>query len=244
MNTYSPFLLIFLLLNCILTTFAKSYDYSSNMYEEEGRILIKSQIFYSHLLNKTPELPTKAASMKNVILAENLPLLSAGFGLNGAAALFFSDNFATELSIGFLGYKIQADALNNIHQNFKSQNFSLKDQTQDSNLYWFHLPINLALQFHVAPFGAFRPYIGLGYHYDFNLTLCDYVKFSNLHGVSVQIGADIVSKDDSILGLDLKWHPMNSSQVEYMPSLVGNSNTKAEFKLPSLIFGLTLGYNF
>lgn len=109
-----------------------------------------------------------------------------------------------------------------------------------------HLPPVLSLQYHFAPQGLFRPYLGLGV----NLTLISDVKLTvpgvgaldlegSSVGVSGQAGFDVKLADRLFLNADLKRVTLRSDVM-----LAAGGQKVSVVKVDPWLIGVGLGYRF
>ncbi|UDF37063.1 UNVERIFIED_ORG: outer membrane beta-barrel protein [Shinella sp. XGS7] len=109
-----------------------------------------------------------------------------------------------------------------------------------------HLPPTLTLQYHFAPTGTFRPYVGAGINY----THFSSVRFEpavvaaldpsikkNSYGLALQAGADIELSKNLYLNVDIKKVKIDTD--------VSSKGTKVgTFKVDPVLFGVGLGMRF
>ena len=68
----------------------------------------------------------------------------------------------------------------------------------------YYVPAAATVQYHIAPFGAIRPYVGGGYSGSFMFSRSKAIKVDHGHGAVIQAGIDFVSKDDTMFTFDIK----------------------------------------
>ncbi len=132
---------------------------------------------------------------------------------------FLSDHWALDLGVGTTKHDVKF---------FNTNSGSLRI-----------LPVNLLLQYHFAPNGGIRPYIGAGgnytHFYDINVTgnLADVDR--NVFGPVAQVGLDIPLGKTLLLNLDVKkiWLDTDVSGV-----------VNGNLKLDPWVYGAGLGFRF
>jgi outer membrane protein len=103
-----------------------------------------------------------------------------------------------------------------------------------------HLPPTLTVQYHFAPTGSVRPYVGAGINYtrfsSVNLPAGVDIERSSW-GPALQVGVDIPLSRNLSLNVDLK--------KVYIRTDVSNAGAKiGTFKVDPLLFGVGLGWRF
>lgn len=173
---------------------AAASEYKNDYYEDEGDLLFKIRGFYLNTSAKLTKLPASVSgSPKPKSFAQN------GYGADTAITYFFTKNIATELSLGFDMIKVKSSALK-----AAANSFGNGQGNPGKNNEIYHIPASATIQYHVAPFGAIRPYIGGGYHGAFMHTRSKAIKVKSGHGAVLQAGIDFVSKDDTIFTFDVR----------------------------------------
>lgn len=181
-------------------TLAENNDYEANYYEDEGRLLFKV---------KAQWLPNLSSAAKGLRAPDKADahnagkLLSSGIGLESSTAIFFNDNIAAELSLGIAGIQVNLPHISAIHNNYNATSAQDLVLSKKGN-YIYLIPVSITGQFHIAPFGAIRPYVGAGYHGAYIFTPSKYLKVGNGHGPVLQLGVDLVARDDTLITLDVK----------------------------------------
>lgn len=108
-----------------------------------------------------------------------------------------------------------------------------------------HLPPTLSLQYHFAPTGTIRPYVGLGVNYT-NISSVHWesavssLKLNldrNSYGLSAQIGADIEVSKNLYLNIDVK-------KVQIGTTVSSNGTDIGKFKVDPVLVGVGLGMRF
>ena len=184
-------------------------DYDSSYYEDEGRLLFKVRGAGVITQGKQKKLPPPTVSNPTSVGG----LVSNGFGADTATAIFFNDNIAVELSLGFYLLRNKAITVTNVASNYGSTNAPGKRK----DIYM--IPLSVAPQFHIAPFGAIRPYIGGGVTGAYIFTRSKEFKVKNSWGVFAQAGIDFVAKDDTLITLDVRQYYLKT-KVNYKASFI------------------------
>ncbi len=192
--------------------FAASGDYYANYYEDEGDLLFKVRGFYLSTSSKPKGFPASVSSKE-----KPGSLVQHGYGVDTATTYFFTDNIAAELSLGIGMMKVKGSAL--------SKAAALGDGTGvgGKNNQIIIVPAAGTIQYHVAPFGAIRPYVGGGIHGTYMHTRSKAIKVSTGYGPVVQLGIDFISKDDTLFTFDVRQYFLKSN-VTFRKSLLGPNN--------------------
>ena len=184
----------------LLTSTVFANDYDANYYEDEGALLFKIRGFYINSTAKPKNLPTSATNAeKPGSLIEN------GYGFDTATTFFFTDNIAAELSLGLSLLKTKNSALKKASTAFGDGTGNVGKKNDI-----FFVPLAATLQYHVAPFGAVRPYVGGGYHGAYMYTRSKAIKVAPGHGAVLQAGIDFIAKDDTLFTLDVRQYFLKS----------------------------------
>lgn len=235
---------IALFVSCVsISSFAKSMyddvdsapDYDSvPYYENEGSLVFKARLGGIFSSAKQKGLPTPTAS-KPVAVGE---VAKNGYGGDISTTIFFNNYLATEFSLGFNVLRTKYTSLASVAHNYGVDNVKL-----GKNKPIYMIPATVTGQFHIAPYGGIRPYIGLGYHGSYMLTQATGLKIRNGHGAVGQIGIDFYAKDDTLINIDVRQFFLNP-KLEYKPNLVGNKTVTSKVKLNPLIVSVGIGFNF
>ncbi|WP_341787314.1 OmpW family outer membrane protein [Rickettsia endosymbiont of Cantharis rufa] len=235
---------IALLVSCVsISSFAKRMyddidpapDYDSTpYYENEGSLVFKVRLGGVFSDAKQKGLPTPTAPQPVTVgsIAKN------GYGGDASTTIFFNNYLATELSLGFNALRTKYTSLASVAHNYGIDNVKL-----GKNKPIYMIPATITGQFHIAPYGGIRPYIGVGYHGSYMLTQATGLKIRNGHGAVGQIGIDFYAKDDTLVNIDVRQFFLNP-KLEYKPNLVGNKTVTSKVKLNPLIVSVGIGFNF
>lgn len=236
---------VILFVSCIsINSFAKSMEADVNAvpeynyddipyYENEGSLLVKMRLngVFAHAKQKNLPAPT---------VPQPLPIgefVKNGYGGDISTTIFFNNYFATELSLGFNVLRTKNSVLSNVSYNYGV------GATPGKSKPLYMIPATITGQFHMAPFGGIRPYVGLGYHGSYMITQSSGIKIRNGNGFVGQIGLDFYAKDDTVINLDIKQYYLNP-KIVYKPSLVGNQNITSRTKLNPLVVSIGIGFSF
>lgn len=238
MKTLNALAIICLSASAATSTFAssssaKNNDYDSNYYKEEGSILFKFKGAAIAAKGKLKGLPKSNAARPTNVPA----LVSNGYGVDGSASVFLAPNIAAEFDLGLYGYKTSASALNAI-----SANYGNNSSNKKKNVY--AIPMALLFQYHIAPYGAIRPYVGAGYQYTYMLSKAAQFTIENGHGYALQAGVDFAMTDDTVISLDVKRYQL-TPKVKFKKSFLGTStDMSAKAKINPVIISLGMGWKF
>lgn len=211
-------------------------DYDSAYYENEGRIMFK--IRGAGILSnaKQKKLPAPTSIRGKASPQGNSSFITNGYGIETAAVIFFGDNLGAELSTGINMYKTSATAVGQVGHNYSNTAV----QGKRKNIYG--IPLNFTLQWHFAPFGAIRPYVGGGYNGTYFIAKAKEYKIKSTTGPIIQAGVDFVMTDDTVLSLDVK-KVFISPRVTYKASFV-RSAISSKVPINPLIISAGIGWKF
>lgn len=209
-----------------------SNDYNSGAYADEGKILVKFRGFFASTKGSHKNLPATTSGS-----TPSVNLLTNGYGLENANTVFFTDHLATELSLGITAYNVSRSSLAKI-----ADNYSNTSNSNAKKRLLIGLPLSLTMQFHVAPFGAIRPYIGGGYSWTYFFSKAAEFKVKSGHGLVFQAGVDITMTDDSLINLDVRKYSL-APKITYKSGFLGG-NTPVSSKLQINPWTISLGVGF
>lgn len=209
-------------------------DYDSNYYESEGAILMKLRGMGIAAKSKPKKYPPATNSPK---VKEGNYIVN-GIGLQGATSIFFTDHFGAELNLGAMLLRTSSGALKAAQANYGNISTTRKRKNVVA------IPLDILGQYHLAPYGALRPYVGAGYNYTYFYTQSRQVKVATSHGFVVQAGLDFVLTDDSMINVDVKRYQMQP-KVTYKQALLGNGRTKSgKAKIDPIVVSVGMGWKF
>ena len=209
-------------------------DYDSNYYQEEGSILFKVRGAGMFGKGRLKDLP-KATATSPVKVTN---FISNGYGIEGSTTVFLAKNIATELSLGLFDFKTSSSSVAAIGANYGNNAQGGKKK----NLY--AMPLVLTLQYHIAPYGAIRPYVGAGYQYTYLLSKSQQFIMKSGGGYVVQAGVDFALTDDTVISLDVKHYKLES-KISFKSSFLNRPNPiAAKVKLDPTVVSLGIGWKF
>ena len=218
--------------------FAAHDDYYANYYEDEGDLLFKIRGFYLNTLSKPKNFPASVATKE-----KPGTLVQVGYGVDTATTYFFTDNIAAELSLGIGIMRVKSSSLSKAA-------LSLGDGTgvAGKNNQIIIVPAAGTIQYHVAPFGAIRPYIGGGIHGTYMYTRSKAIKVSTGYGPVAQIGVDFISKDDTLFTFDIRKYFLKSN-VTFKKGFLGPNNAavtdvRSKVDWSPLVISAGFGFRF
>lgn len=211
-------------------------DYDSGYYKEEGSLLFKARASGIFSKSKFKGLPT-ARNTPSVSVGS---LISNGYGIEGTTTVFFHKNIAGELGVGLQLYKTSASAISAISNNYSATPAS--GSGKKKNIY--AVPTSLMLQYHIAPYGAIRPYVGAGYQYTWILSKSKQFTINNGNGYALQAGVDFALSDDTLISLDVKRYQLEP-KVKFKSSFLGTGREfAAKVKINPIIVSVGMGWKF
>jgi outer membrane protein len=167
-------------------------------------------------------------------------LIERGYGVDSAVTYFLAEKVALECSLGVAYNKVKKSSLNDLAKVYGQ---STPANTKKSNNIWL-APAAIALQYHIAPYGAIRPYIGAGGHATYAYTRSKAFSMNNGLGAIFRAGVDIVAKDDTFITFDVKRSMMKTKITAKKAFLDTDEDLSSRIKLNSTNFSLGFGFNF
>ncbi len=206
--------------------------------DESENIILKIRANFSSSDGKQTALPAPT-SRRGIASPQSAgKLLKGGYGIEGAATFFVTDHFAGEFASGLSIYSGKSTTTGAINYNYSDSNKSKKKR------HLYAIPAALTLQYHIAPYGAIRPYVGGGYHYTYMIPRASEYKVKNGSGFVFQGGLDLVFKDDTYVNLDVKQYLLKTT-VKYntnFATLPGGKQVTSKLKLNPIVIALGLGF--
>jgi outer membrane protein len=209
-------------------------DYDANYYEDEGHMVFKVRANGIKTEAKQKGLPSPTAANPVSIGG----FVQNGYGVDAATSIFFSSNIAAEVSVGFDVLRTKNTNLANIANNYGG-NPSNVGKRRDL----YMIPLTVTGQYHIAPFGALRPYVGAGYAGAYFFSKNKGFKVKNTHGAVLQAGIDFYAKDDTLINLDIRQYFFRNN-VTYKSRLVNNQSVSSKVKLNPLMVSVGVGFKF
>lgn len=142
---------------------------------------------------------------------------------------FFTDNIAAELILGTTPHDVKTTG-----------------PGLDLGRVWL-LPPTLTLQYHFAPEGKIRPYVGAGVNYTIFYGQGDEgagvsnVDYDNSFGWALQAGVDIPINDHWAMNIDVKQLFLSTTASL---DVAGVGHVKADVDINPLLVGFGVGYRF
>lgn len=228
-------LFLFSSVNAIAAESGKK-DYYDDFYDREGNVLFKLRGFYGHTDGKITGLPSTS---RNNASASKKKLAEHSYGFDSAMNIFVTDNIAAEISLG-LGYlKTKSAALEAVLRDYGTT--TSFNQKRHQIIY---VPLTITGQFHTAPFGGIRPYVGAGYSATYMYTRSRAIKTYSALGPVLQAGVDFMAKDDTIFTFDVKQYFLKS-KVDFKKGFLGTTNDiKAKVTWNPLVVSAGIGFKF
>ncbi len=215
---------------------AKSNDYYANYYEDEGSLLFKIRGFYASTISK---INSFSPSSPNPNTPPPSTLGTFGYGFDTATTIFVTNNIAAEISLGFAFYKTKSSDLSMVAVAYGKTNAATVNKNQI-----FMFPVTFTAQYHIAPFGSIRPYVGCGLNGTYMYTRSHAIKASGGFGPVLQTGVDFVAKDDTLFTFDIKQYFLKS-KVNFTKSFLRtNSDVKSKVTWNPLVISAGIGFKF
>lgn len=209
--------------------------YSPDYYENEGPLWFKISGFYLNTNATQKDLPAPT----NVNAEKPGKFAESGYGVKASVNYFLTDYIAADLSIGVGSIRIKNSQLEKARSAYGSGN---QDFGTNSNI--LHIPAAATLQYHIAPFGGIRPYVGAGYHASYMYSNSKALKVNNGHGAVVEAGIDFVSQDDKIFTFGIT-HYFLESKVKYKKEFLNTtSDVGSKVKWNPTIVTFGMGFKF
>ncbi len=220
------------LLTLSIAIAAEDRLYNPN-YENEGQMLFKLRGSYANVKSKPKKYSEELAKF-------NKPgsLVSASYGAEGAVSYFFMDSLAAELSAGFNVLRVKKSVIESASKTLGNGKGKIN---KNNDIYM--VPVTATIQFHVAPYGAIRPYIGGGFHGTYMYSRTNGMSVGNGVGGVVQAGVDIFAKDDTFFTLDVRQHFLQTN-LTFKQSLLGSREAKSKVAWNPLIISAGIGFKF
>ncbi|WP_341756489.1 MULTISPECIES: OmpW family outer membrane protein [unclassified Candidatus Tisiphia] len=232
---------MFLLVSCAsISSFANpdadndyNANYNADYYGNGGDLVFKMRAGGIRSSAKQTDFPK--ATVKNPVSIGNF--VENGYGLDASTSMFFASNFAAELSLGFDVLRVKNTNLKNVAYNYGDDPKAITKRRQ-----LYMIPITVTGQYHIAPFGAIRPYVGAGYHVAYFLGKSKGCTVKSGHGAVLQAGVDFYAKDDTLINLDIKQYFLNT-KIDYKAPLI-TQPVSSKVKFNPLMIAIGIGFRF
>ncbi len=213
----------------------KENDYYANYYNDtESSLLFKIRGFYAVTNAKMGSLPAPAT----VGASKPAKLAQQGYGFDTAMTIFVTDNIAAEVSLGLGFYKTKSSALSDAATAYGSGTSSLEKRNQI-----FMVPVTLSAQYHAAPYGGLRPYVGVGLNGTYMHTRSKAIKAESGFGPVLQAGVDFISKDDTLFTLDIRQYLLKS-KVKLKKGFLATDGISSKVNWNPLVISAGFGFKF
>ncbi len=207
--------------------------YTNGDYEPEGDLMFKMRLFYLHTDAKTSKLPNAVAGQSNP-----KSLGQRGFGFDASMTYFFTHNFATEMSLGLQFINLKKTYITDLA---RAQGSGAVNNSKTNYIYG--IPFATTLQYHIAPYGAIRPFVGAGYGFTYMHSRISAADVYSSHGPVLQLGVDFIAKDDTLITLDIKKR-FAESKVKFKKNFIGSKSVTSKVKWNPLTIALGFGFKF
>lgn len=211
-------------------------DYDSSYYLDEGKLLFKFRPLFSYVNAKQSGIDKLTAN--NPSAKKPGDIINNGFGFDTSTTYFFADHLATELSIGVTYYKAKKQAFSDMAVLFGNSNVKVGKKIDI-----FMVPVSGTIQYHIAPFGAVRPYIGAGIHGTYAYSRAKEYSIESGVGGVIQAGVDFVSRDDTLITLDVRGYSLES-KLNYKKEFTGGKEYSTKVKWNPVVVALGFGFIF
>ncbi len=104
------------------------------------------------------------------------------------------------------------------------------------------IPLNLTLQYHIAPYGAIRPYVGIGGNFTYFTSKAKEYTVKPAYGLVLQAGVDIVMTDDTVISIDMKYTKLAPKITFKSSFLNGADAVSSKMKMDPFIISAGLGF--
>ncbi len=207
--------------------------------ENSQDIFLKFRGIFSAVKGEQSGLPQPYTTYsKSKDVSDRKKLFSNSLGAEVSCGVFWNDFIATEITSGAHYYRQRATAIQNLQASY--MNNAVLKKARDM----IAIPSSFALQYHIAPYGAIRPYVGGGVHYTFLMSRSSNYHIGNATGPLLQAGMDVVFKDDACLNFDIKSYYLKS-KIKYNKSFIVNEegqDIKSRIRLDPISIGIGFGF--
>lgn len=207
-------------------------SYEDNYYKAEGDLIFKVKATAA-LADSKPKgfaAPTHASPKDAGSLVKN------GYGLEGSTTIFFTSNIAAEVGVTGAVFYTSSDAIAAAKHNYQGTGGNFKRKQA------FGVPVVGLLQYHMAPFGAIRPHVGVGYHGTYFFSQSNQYALKNTHGLAYGAGLEFVMRDDTMITLDIKRLHLQP-KLTYKSKFLGR-DVKGKIKIDPILISLGFGFKF
>ncbi len=213
---------------------ADNNDYESNYYQAEGSILFKIRAMGIISKSKAKNFPKPTTTPAK----GHGHFISNGYGIEGTTTVFFTDNIGAELGLGVAVFKTSTSATKAANYNYGNSGVTMKRKDA------YGIPLTLMGQYHIAPFGAIDPYVGVGYQGMYFFTKSRQYKLGNAHGPVFQVGLDFKLRDDTVFNIDVKRYSLAPKLTWSERFLNRGQPVSGKVKIDPVIVSVGLGFKF
>lgn len=209
-------------------------DYDADYYLDEGKLLFKLRPLFSNVSGDQ-----KGFEKFNSTTKKPGDLIKNGYGFDTATTYFLTDYIAAELSAGVIYFKTKKATVRDTANFFGNTNAAI-----GKGLNIWMVPVSGTLQYHIAPYGAIRPYLGVGVHGTYVYSRSKEFSVGNGAGAVLQGGIDFVARDDTLITLDVRRYSLES-KINYKSNITGldkDFSTKARWN--PIVVSLGFGFVF
>jgi outer membrane protein len=213
---------------------ASSYAYDdSDFYQEKNKtrkLVLKGYLNVDVIDGNNKGLTDKL---------NNERLLASGIGFKMTADMFINDFIALHTATAFQYYKINKNTLSDIVEQTPGSNITIPSTATIGALY--QVPLDVAFQYHIAPYGGISPYFGLGYRYGLMFSSSTCISASAASGPILQVGFDAILTNDIIYSLNIENSWLQDSTISYSQDVVGTI-PNSQINLSSFNVGIGVGF--
>lgn len=200
--------------------------------QQENEFLFKFKPHYLHVDGSLKGNSAEAAEENNIA--------DHGLGAEASVTYFFNKYVAAELSAGLTYIFPKEDDIALIRDMLGA---GREEISEDAKPQLYYLPATITLQYHLAPYGAVRPYLGGGYQAAFFYSREIAMKIEHTHGALLQAGINFMLKDDTILTVDFKKSFLKSKAI-FKASSESDSAANSEINLDPITISIGIGLKF
>lgn len=208
-----------------------SHGYEHFYYQDEGQLLFKMKALYYDTGSNKATFTNDGTSVSS-----NRSIFSQGYGAEGSVTYFYNSSFAAELSAGIAQMKMRSSELTSVINGLGASGEPLDNREA------LAIPLSAIIQYHVAPYGGIRPYIGAGYSATFLTTKSKNISLETAHGAVIQAGLDFVSKSDSYISLEVKQYLLKPKVTIEESLLASGKKSVSKVKLNPLTISIGFGF--
>ena len=231
---------IIFLLTCFINVVAFAddsinSDYDADYYENEGNLVFKFRA--SGIIAKGKQSGFSLPNSPNKTTVPVGNFVSNGYGFDASTSIFFSSHVAAEISVGFNSLRLKKSSLNNVSNSYGGNVVSPKKEL-------YLIPVTVTGQYHIAPFGGIRPYVGAGYYGEYTFTRSKNFTVKNGWGPVLQAGVDFYAKDSTLINFDIRQYFLKTSVNYRNVQQTYKDNVQSKVRLNPLLISIGIGFRF